>query len=73
MVIGLPRIDPPNKICEMFVIRKQHRKQFPKGKSWRAKTILELIHSDTYGPINPSSNGCKRYILTYIDDYSRKT
>jgi transposase InsO family protein len=32
-----------------------------------------LIHSDICGPITPASNGNKRYILTFIDDFSRKT
>ena len=35
--------------------------------------MLELVHSDICGPINPSSNGGKRYIITFIDDFSRKT
>lgn len=43
------------------------------GKSWRAKNVLELIHSDNCGPIKPSSNGGKKYLITFIDDYTRKT
>lgn len=35
--------------------------------------MLELVHSDICGPINPTSNGGKRYFITFIDDYSRKT
>ena len=35
--------------------------------------VLESIHSDVCGPINPSSNGGKRYFITFIDDYTRKT
>jgi len=30
------------------------------------------VHSDLCGPINPTSNGGKRYIITFIDDFSRK-
>ena len=31
------------------------------------------MHSEICEPINPSSNGSKRYIITFIDDYySRK-
>jgi transposase InsO family protein len=33
---------------------------------------LELIHADIYGLITPTSNSNKRYILLFIDDYSRK-
>lgn len=34
---------------------------------------MELIHSDICGPITPTSNGGKRYFITFIDDFSRKT
>lgn len=30
------------------------------------------MHSDICGPITPKSNSHKRYILTFIDDYSHK-
>lgn len=34
--------------------------------------MLELVHSDICGPINPISSSGKRYLLCFIDDYSRK-
>lgn len=73
MVIGLPEIIAPSQVCEECVVGKQHRFQFPKGKSWRASGVLELVHSAICGPINPISNGGKRYFITFTDDYSRKT
>jgi len=73
MVIGLPKIHIPSQICEECVVSKQHRSQFPQGKSWRAKRVLELVQSDICGPINPSSNRGKRYLITFIDDFTRKT
>lgn len=73
MVVGLPQFNSPSDVCEDCVVSKQHRDSFPKGNSWRAKKALELVHSDLCGPINPSSNGGKRYIITFIDDFSRKT
>lgn len=73
MVSGLPQIAAPSQVCEECAVGKQQRNQFPKGKSWRAKNVLEMVHSDLCGPINPSSNGGKRYIITFIDDFSRKT
>ncbi|XP_074580864.1 uncharacterized protein LOC141837341 [Curcuma longa] len=57
MVIGLPQITNPSQVCEECVVSKQHRNQFPQGKSWRAKAALELVHSDICGPITPHSNG----------------
>ena len=31
------------------------------------------MHADICGPIKPISNGKKRYLITFIDDFSRKT
>ncbi|XP_055823261.1 uncharacterized protein LOC129891801 [Solanum dulcamara] len=59
MVTGLPQITAPFKICEECVVSKQTRSQISKEKSWRAKDVLELVHSDLCGPINPTSNGEK--------------
>lgn len=41
--------------------------------TWIASRKLELIHSDIFGPIAPASNSNKRYFLSFIDDYSRRT
>lgn len=46
---------------------------FPKGKTQKAKELLEIVHSNLYRPINPTSNGGKRYIITVFDDLSHKT
>ncbi|KAL9437863.1 hypothetical protein AB3S75_023687 [Citrus x aurantiifolia] len=73
MVISLPEIAIPSQVCEECVVSQQHRSQFPQGKSWRAKNVLVLIHSDICGPIKPSSNRGKKYLITFIDDYTRKT
>lgn len=34
---------------------------------------MELIHADLCGPITPTSNRGKRYLLVLVDDFSRKT
>ena len=73
MVAELPKIVVSSQVYEECVVSKQHCAQFPQGKSWRAKNVLELVHSNTYDPINPTSNGGKRYLITFIGDYSRKT
>ena len=43
-----------------------------KAEFW-AKQPLELIHTDICGPITPESFNRKRYFISFIDDYSRKT
>jgi len=44
----------------------------PKKSLWRASNKLQLVHADICGPINAISSSNKRYILSFIDDYSRK-
>ncbi|KAK3012760.1 hypothetical protein RJ639_008108 [Escallonia herrerae] len=71
MVTGLPQIVITSQVYEECVVGKQHRSQFPQGNSWRAKTALELVHSEICGPMKPSSNGrCIAY--AHVPDEKRK-
>ncbi|XP_016694503.1 uncharacterized protein [Gossypium hirsutum] len=67
MVTGLPQITPPSQICEECVVSKQHHNPFPKGKTWRAKKVLELVHSDICGQITLTSNGVETSFLMKIN------
>ncbi|KAL0430353.1 UNVERIFIED_CONTAM: Retrovirus-related Pol polyprotein from transposon TNT 1-94 [Sesamum radiatum] len=40
---------------------------------WRAKAVLELIHTDVCGPMRTPSHEQNRYFILFIDDYSRMT
>lgn len=58
-------------VCECCVTGKMARTSFPKKSENRTKSVLSLIHTDLCGPmpnVTPTGN---RYILTFIDDYSR--
>ena len=70
---GLPQFQPPSKLCKDCLVGKQHKSSIPKKNNWRAVEILQLVHADICGPINPISNNKKRYLLTFIDDFNRKT
>ena len=72
LVSGLPRIHIPNCVCEICQLGKKHRDPFPTGKSWRARRLLEIVHSDLCS-VEVSSNGGSRYFITFIDDFSRYT
>lgn len=61
------------KSCVSCIVGKQSRLPFPKKSQTRAKEILGLVHSDVCGPLPCPSLGGKRYFLTFIDDWSRKT
>ena len=51
MVHGLPTIEDRDGTCEGCVLGKHHRQSFPKGVAWRAKKVLELVHTDVCGPM----------------------
>lgn len=72
MVRGLPYFAESNTVCADCLKGKQHRDSIPKRSTWRASEKLELVHADICGPISPTSNGHKRYLICFIDDFSRK-
>lgn len=72
MVQGLPQLEKLNFTCVDCLAGKQNRSDIPKQSQWRASGTLELIHADICGPIEPISNSEKRYLLCFIDDFSRK-
>lgn len=58
------------KRCEICAKGKQTRKSFGKSETNTSK-LLELIHSDVCGPMQTKSINRSRYMLTFIDDFSR--
>ena len=61
---------PQESDCETCLRGKMTRTPFPKN-STRDSKLLEIIHSEVMGPMRVESNGQARYIVTFIDDYSR--
>ena len=54
LVIGIPKISIEKETCSPCLLGKQTRTVFPKASSFRASSVLELIHGDLCGPITPS-------------------
>ena len=57
--------------CEHCVFGKQTRMRFS-SRIHTTKSILDYIHSDLWGLSSGSSQGRAHYMLTFIDDLSRK-
>lgn len=62
-------VDEP---CIACVLGKQTRLKFNTSKS-RTTRRLELVHSDLCGPMSEPSWGGAWYVLTFTDDFSRKS
>lgn len=56
--------------CEICIRGKMTRTPFPKNSTRNSK-LLEIVHSDVSGPMRVESNGKAKYVVTFIDDYSR--
>ena len=41
------------------------------AKGYKAKDLLELVHSDVCSPMSIQARGGYEYFITFIDDYSR--
>ena len=73
MVKGLPTIEFSDGVFNGCALGKHPQDKFEKGHAWRASSPLELVRSDLMGLVPILSMRKKRYVLTFIDDYSRFT
>jgi transposase InsO family protein len=68
---GLPQMDIRiDTVCAGCQFGKAHQLPY-KESEHRSITPLELIHSDVFGPMKQISLGGMRYMVTFIDDFSR--
>ena len=57
-------------VCEPCLEGKMTLRPF-KAIGYRAKEVLDLVHTDLCGPMSTSARGGYEYFITFIDDYSR--
>lgn len=57
-------------ICKTCNESNITRLPFNTKSKFKSKRFLELVHSDVCGPITPCTYDNRRYILTFIDDYT---
>ena len=71
MLRGLPQLDVRiNMACARRQYGKAHQLPYEESK-FRAKKLLQLVHSDVFGHVKQSSISGMRYMITFIDDFSR--
>jgi hypothetical protein len=59
------------EFCQHCIFGKHKRVKF-NASVHTTKGILDYVHVDVWGPSHRTSNGGANYMLTIIDDYSRK-
>ena len=60
-----------NDLCEPCIFGKQHKIKFAICTK-PSEGVLDLVHSDVWGPAPIAARGGARYYVTFIDDFSRK-
>ena len=70
-VRGVPKPkNPDNVICKQCRLGKMTKSSF-KSKTYTFKQLLEIFHTNLCGPIEVHSYKGDRYIMMFVDDYSR--
>jgi hypothetical protein len=72
MVEGMSNYPMDFDLCEHCVYGKHNWVIFP-STGMRVEGILQLVHSDVFGPVSVPSLGKLVYYVSFIDDFSRNT
>lgn len=71
MVRGLPDVGNSREVCSGCLMSKHARNPFPARATYSASKVLQLVHGDLCGPIEPAIIGGNKYFLLLVDDFSR--
>ena len=72
MIEGISNCSLDFEFCKDCVYGKQNWVKFSTSAT-RENGILQLIHSDVFGPLPVPSLGKSLYYVSFIDDFSRRT
>jgi len=68
---GLPQLEVRDGIvCAGCQYVQAHQLPYDDSK-FQSRVPLQLVHSDVFGPVKQTSVSGYRYMITFIDDYSR--
>ena len=73
IVTGIPKfkVDGMQGVCEACQLGKQSKAAFPHDQHV-SKEVLNVVHTDVWGPAKTTSMGGCRFYVTFIDDHTRK-
>ena len=63
MVIGIPSLEMPDKLCECCLVDKQTIKYFVSTMPMRSSCIIEVVHSDVCDPFQEHDIGGNMYFF----------
>ena len=58
-------------LCEPCIYGKKHKIKFASSSKW-SEAILELAHSDVWGPAPIVARDGARYFVIFIDDFFKR-
>ncbi|KAL3662242.1 hypothetical protein V7S43_019078 [Phytophthora oleae] len=69
---GMPMMEHESMaLCGGCMKGKQTVAHFPSRSLSKTTKVLQLVHTDVMGPMKTKSKGGARYVLTFVDDYSK--
>ena len=71
MVIGLTKIKFSKGVCQGCILGKHPKHKYERVSHERTSTPLKIIHNDIAFPFPHMSMSQSKYVLTFIDDFSR--
>ena len=57
--------------CEICQLNKSKKLPVPRDSGTRASEVLEIVHTDILGPIQPEAVDGHRYAIGFVDSFSR--
>jgi hypothetical protein len=58
-------------VCNGCLLGKSHRVPIYRHVHTRASRLFELVHTDVMGPFPCQSRGGAKYVVTFLDDYTK--
>ena len=57
--------------CKTYQLNKSRELPVQKDSGTRARDVIEIVHTDILGPINPETVDGHRYAIGFVDSFSR--
>lgn len=61
MILGVPKLNIPEKVCDIFLIDKQPKNAFSANTTHRLTEVLNVVYSDACSPLEVPLMGAGRF------------